>query len=204
MMDRLVADFEEWRFSYQQEIMSRFNNILTNALHEMNFIIEKIVHYSANLFAVTVEAFPQPDPLPLKSNFDYKIKDDPMFIEIDMVKFSSRFLPTAISRHIVARKMKEKISEKVMVNCGRLLSDFVTDLEEHYKHFQYDLDEKIQETGNNVKRILSNAAKRKNENASAIASHVAILRKQLQYLNELSLLPNSLAIPLHSVESGNH
>ena len=204
MMNHLTADFEKWRLPKQQEIMSRFNNILTHASREMNLIIEKIVQYSANLFNVTIEVFPQPDPPPVKPTFTYKIKDDPMFIEIDMLKFSSRFFPAAISRRIITRKMKAKIAEKVMVNCGRLLSDFVTDLEEQYRHFQYDLDEKSEETANNIKRILSDATKYKSESASAIASHVTILRQQLQHLNKLALHPNTIAVPLHSVDSINH
>lgn len=195
VMDQLITDFEEWRVSHQREIMSRFNNILNRAVRRMNVIIEKMVQYSGNLFDVSVEPLPElKAPLP-KLEFPYKIKDDPTFIEIDTRKLFSRLLPPAISRQIITRRMKEKVSEKVMVNCGRLLADYVTELGEQSRRLQYNIEEKTEAAVADIRHILSSAAERKEKDNSAVMARVTQLRQQVRFLDELLAHRSNIEAP---------
>jgi GTPase Era involved in 16S rRNA processing len=185
LMDEMITDFERQRLPYEQKIKEQFSNFISRNVDEINLFINKIITYSANLFEVKIEAFPPLEPPQINQNFTYKINDDPTFMEIDTLKLSSRVLPSPIVRRLVIGRIKKKIEEKVMINCGRLMSGVVTYLDEENRNFQHEYEKKTENIIADIRHILSFASKRKEKEMSAHAENSDLLRQELEYIDDL-------------------
>ena len=186
----LLSDFEKWRIPVQTEILENLRSIFDRAAEEVNQLAKKVTRHSAELFGITVKEFPLVELLPLKDEFSYRTKDDQLFIDIDTIKLSSRLLPRALARRKVIRHVKEKTAEKVNINSGRVLSDFVTVIEDNKRYLQDQFESTLKLAIGDINRILTDALRRRIENESTVAGQTSILRKRLLQLRELSAHPD--------------
>jgi GTPase Era involved in 16S rRNA processing len=181
----LISDFEEWRMPIQAEIVNRLRSISNRAAAEVNEVARKVTLHSAQLFGIAVAEFPLVEVIPLKDDFSYRTKDDPMFMEVDILKLSSRFLPKALTRRKIIRHVKDKIAEKVNLNSGRVLSDFVSLIEDNKRFLQGHFESALKLAIVDINRILEDALRRRRENEATVAEQISVLRQRLRQLGEL-------------------
>ncbi len=186
----LLSDFEKWRIPVQSEILESLRSIFDRAAEEVNQLAKEVTQHSAELFGITVKEFPLVELLPLKDEFSYRTKDDQLFIDIDTIKLSSRLLPRALARRKVIRHIREKIAEKVNINSGRVLSDFVTVIEDNKRHHQDYFESGLMLAIGDINRILTDALRRRIENESTVADQISALHKGLIQVGELEASPD--------------
>jgi len=181
----LISDFENWRIPLQAEVLECLRSIFDRSTDEVNKLVRQVTQHSAELFGVTVNEFPSVKLLPLKDEFSYRTKDDQLFIDIDTIKLSSRLFPRVLARRKVIRHLKKKIAEKVNINSGRVLSDFVTVIDENKRYLQAHFDEDLKLAIGDINRILGDALRRRVESEIPIAEQVSLLRERLRQVSEL-------------------
>jgi hypothetical protein len=81
--------------------------------------------------------------------------------------------------------MKERIAEKVNVNSGRVLFDFVSVLEDNKRHLQDNFESGLKLAIGDINRILADALRRRSENESTVAEQISVLRQRLRQVGEL-------------------
>ena len=180
----LLSDFEKWRIPVQTDTLESLRSIFDRAAEEVNRLAKAVTQHSAELFGIAVKEFPLVELLPLKDEFSYRTKDDQLFIDIDTIKFSSRLLPRALARRKVIRHIREKIAEKVNINSGRVLSDFVTVIEDNKRYLQDYFESGLKLAIGDINRILTDALRRKIESESTVAEQISILHKRLNQVGE--------------------
>ncbi len=186
----LLSDFEKWRIPVQTDTLESLRSIFDRAAEEVNRLAKAVTQHSAELFGIAVKEFPLVELLPLKDEFSYRTKDDQLFIDIDTIKFSSRLLPRALARRKVIRHIREKIAEKVNINSGRVLSDFVTVIEDNKRYLQDYFESGLKLAIGDINRILTDALRRKIESESTVAEQISILHKRLNQVGELEARPD--------------
>jgi GTPase Era involved in 16S rRNA processing len=181
----LISDFEKWRMPVQTEILESLRSIFGRAAEEVNELSRKINQHTAELFGISVKEFPSVELLPLKDEFSYRTKDDPLFIDVDTEKLSSWLLPRALARRKVIRHVMKKTAEKVNINSGRVLSDFVTVIENNKRYLQHHFESDLKLAIGDINRILDDALRRRIENESTVAEQVSVLGKRLLRVAEI-------------------
>jgi len=69
----------------------------------------------------------------------------------------------------------KKTAEKVNINSGRVLSDFVTVIENNKRYLQHHFESDLKLAIGDINRILDDALRRRIENESTVAEQVSVL-----------------------------
>jgi hypothetical protein len=81
--------------------------------------------------------------------------------------------------------VKDKIAEKVNLNSGRVLSDFVSLIEDNKRFLQGHFESALKLAIVDINRILEDALRRRRENEATVAEQISVLRQRLRQLGEL-------------------
>ena len=79
----------------------------------------------------------------------------------------------------------KKTAEKVNINSGRVLSDFVTVIENNKRYLQHHFESDLKLAIGDINRILDDALRRRIENESTVAEQVSVLGKRLLRVAEI-------------------
>jgi len=175
----LISDFDEWRQVKEKEISRQFEQILQRFAEKTNSFIERIITLSADLFEIGVEPFAAIEGFTAKSNFYYKIEDDPVMLGVDVKKVYP-LLPKGISHQLLTNAVLKKIYEKVSMNCGRVRYDFIERVEKSYAEFKRSLDQKIQTIISEIGAVLEKGIQRKKQSEQEVNEQLKKLRSALK------------------------
>ncbi|HTR80287.1 MAG TPA: dynamin family protein [Bacteroidota bacterium] len=187
LMTILIEDFEKWRPPLERELVGRLQTISQHTCAEINKAVEQLVQHSARLFDIALSTFPAAEVLPLNETLSYKVKDDPLFIEIDMLEISARFLPRGLVRRRILRHLKDKVAERIMLNCGRVLSGLVSLLDNNQRHIQDNLEQAVENVVGDIGRILTVAVQQKEKDETLAQTQLSFIRQYLQLLRALEM-----------------
>jgi GTPase Era involved in 16S rRNA processing len=185
IMQQMVADFDSWRPGNESRIVQKYRQIVGGYVQDINSFVQQFLEQSAQLFDIDVKPFAEIESFVWKKTFYYKVDDDPVFLDIDFPKLSLALLPASSSRKRILRKYRERISEKVMQNCGRLRYEYVYSIQEACRSFQANLDRMISEVVEAIHTTLQKAIQRRKENEAAVRDDIGRVRRRLTQLENI-------------------
>jgi len=185
LSELLISHFDNWREHNEPEIRKRYQSIISDFTNKTNEFINNLIQLSAELFEVNFRPFSDIEELQWKQTFYYQFGDAPLFLEIDILNFTSKLLPKSYLRKIYLKRIKNKIAENVMLHCGRLRYEYSYSLKESYRKFLFDMNDKINELIKEINIVLDKAVENKKQGEAHIQQTLNTLQKRLHLLSEI-------------------
>ena len=185
LAERLISDLEAWRRQHEEQMIRRYESIIDRYAQKTNEVIRQIVQLSANLFDTKIQPFSNFEPFKWQKRFYYRVEDESVFLELDLLKIVSPLLPKRLLRRVLLNRVGESIEPKVEQNCGGLRYEYSYSLEEAHRGFQYDLSEKLDTIISEIRVILQHALQRRASGEKAIEAKKEELAARLHKMDEL-------------------
>ena len=173
----LVEKFDTWRQQYDSQIQQRYERIVSVYVQKTNEFINHLIQLSGELFDVHTTPFSDIEQLQWKHTFYYQFGDAPLFLEVDILKVSAPLLPKTYLRKRYLKRIVDNIEENVMRHCGKLRYEYGYSIQESYRKFLFDMNEKTDEVLNEINRILATAMQRRQEVESYIEEELDRLKQ---------------------------
>ncbi|MDH7515336.1 MAG: dynamin family protein [Bacteroidota bacterium] len=177
--------FEEERREFEPILKRKYVEMVGWFATSLSERIERLKRETAELFDLPVE---QTVPIP-RPNWDisltYKTEDDPLFLEIDIRRIGSRFLPRRLALRSALRAVMDRMERSVERASGNLRSLAVTELETSVRSFLKELDTRVDEVANGLEEAIRSAAVRRTEAEETIAPRLEDLRRRIRELDAL-------------------
>jgi GTPase Era involved in 16S rRNA processing len=185
LLKQLMVDFANWRRDFEPRLISEYNSVLTECAAKLNGCIEKIYRLSSSLFDVSIHHELTVDPVRWKGKFYHKVEREPLFLEVDFLRLLAPILRKSFFRRRMLRRVMSSVDEIVSSHCGRLRYEYVYSIEEHYRLFQAELEERFDGLVKETQAILQKAASLKTQQELVVSAIVDLLRQQLSRLDSL-------------------
>jgi len=185
LAERLISDFEDWRRQHEEQMIRRYESVIDRHAQKTNEVIRHIVQLSANLFDTRIQPFSNIEPFKWQRRFYYRVEDESVFLEIDLLKLVSPLLPKRLLRRVLLNRVEESIKPKVEQSCGGLRYEYSYSLEEAHRGFQYELSDKLNSIISEIRVILQHALQRRASGEKAIEPKKEQLAARLHKMDEL-------------------
>lgn len=184
---KLSHNFEEWRIKFESILYQRYLEIVQTSTSDINNLIKKVTDISSGLFNISAPLMLEEITFETPSKFIYRTKDDPLFLEIDMLKILPYFLPRKLVIKMILSKMKKEVEEKIMINAGSISGFYRISISEAVLKFKYEMDEKIDQIIYYINSAIANALQNKRLNENSIISRLNEISKDIALLNTIKL-----------------
>jgi small GTP-binding protein len=182
---QLIADFDTWRASYEEEVRQRYQTLANTYIQKTNEHITRIAALSQSLFDIRLNTFDEAEPLRWQKRFYYKIDDDPVFLEIDISGLLLNILPATRRKKKILQRLTSAAQRKVQRTCGNLAYEYTYSIQESFRSFSADLQTKLQTVLNEISAILHKAKGQKMMTQEKSVSLVQHLEQHLHQLHQL-------------------
>ena len=187
---KLSFDFEEWRYKIESDLIRKYSYIVEKSIAKINDLIKKITEIAANLFDTSSPLLLDIFVFKSVSKFSYKTKDDPLFLEIDIYKLLSYFIPRNLLINLILKKMKNEINDKSGLNSGSIMGFYRTSIDEASLKFKYEMDGKVDQVIAYINSAVSAALKNKSLSEQLITTKMEKINDDLALLNSLKTNEN--------------
>lgn len=181
----LIRDFDAWRAANDKTIMDKYEAIIATFVEKTNEFIQRVLQLSADMFQMQLQPFERVRAMEWKNSFYYKVQDDPLFFDFDAMTFGAVLLPGKTAQRQVLRRVLADVPTAVSRHCGRLRYEYDYSIQESYRKFQADLNEKIDSIIRQIETTLHDAVTMKTTKESALAPHAKVLQERLGQLSGL-------------------
>ncbi|MCL5030972.1 MAG: dynamin family protein [Bacteroidetes bacterium] len=188
LASKLSSDFEVWRLKFESSLYDKYLDIIRASTSNINGIIKKLSDISSGLFDISSPLLLEEITFETPSKFIYRIKDEPLFLEIDLLKILPYLLPQSMLVKLVLSKMKKEVEEKTMVNSGSISGFYRMSISEAALKFKYEIDAKIDQIIFYINSVITSALKNKNQNEESIAPRLNEISSDLASINSLKLI----------------
>jgi len=181
-----TSDLTQWRKTYEPQLVGAYHAILLEGVDRTNRFIEKLSNLSSQVFEVSLQKGLEVEPLAWKGTFYYKLEEDPLFLQVDFLRIFSALLPSSFVRKRLLNRITRRTQERVNSHCGRLRYEYVSTLEEHSRIFSSELEERIDQLMESIRRVLRKATERSERDKSSTSGRLTAIRGQLDRLRTIS------------------
>ncbi len=153
----------EWHASQDDKLAREFQAVCGRFVSRMNAIVDELLRFSSRLFDLRFEAIQAESPWSAESRFYYKLRDDPVGLEILTTSITER-LPGLVSSKLqrlkailfrmahqrIYRKRKELMLEMIEKHGGRMRHDFAERIDRSKLAFRKDMLRCIETTAEGI------------------------------------------------------
>ncbi|MGD1007592.1 MAG: dynamin family protein [Ignavibacteriaceae bacterium] len=187
---KLTSDFEYWRLKFEARLYQNYLDIIKASALNINELIKKTADISAGLFNISSPLLLEEITFEKPSEFVYRTKDEPLFLEIDMLKIISYFYPRRFFIKLLLSRMEKEVEEKTMVNSGNVFSFYRVSILDTAFKFKYDMDEKTDQIIFYINSTISAALKNISISEQQLEPRLEKITKDLLLLNSIKLIEN--------------
>lgn len=146
-----------WRVQERQKVEARFETVAGRFFDRIEAIVDKTIDASTRVFGISVTKHKSGDYIVGDRRFYFQFREDPSIIpELERMKISA-LLPKNLLRGHLLGKSREKLSELLDRNCGRVRYDLEYGLKEGVREVAGQLRERVDLLADGLKSSLSQA-----------------------------------------------
>lgn len=187
--ETIIRDLDEWRKANEPLIVQRYERILATYTTRTNEFIKRVLQLSSDIFKVHVLPFEDIPTVSWKKSFYYNMENESTaFFRMDLARGLRVILPASAVRRQVLRQALQHATEKLSQHCSRLSYEYTYSIQESYRGFRFDLNEKMDTVIHNIKNTVEAVILLRAEQESAAANRVEQLQTRLAELRHLQTL----------------
>ncbi|HUI64460.1 MAG TPA: dynamin family protein [Bacteroidota bacterium] len=182
----LQSGFDGWRGKNDGIFSGRYETLIGTHVGKTNEFIRRTRQIAGNLFDVQLRPIDDVQPMMWRGTFTYRTQDDPLFLEIDTLKVTAALLPASVMHKRILKRCRARIADQVTRHCGRLRYEYAYSIQESWRRFQYDLDRKVDEVIEEIRKILKTAVDVRTSSEQRITPRLHALKERQGQMLELA------------------
>jgi len=176
--------FDAWRVLEDDRLAKTFEAACKRFIIKIDETVDSLLKFSAELFDVPVDIVKAEAIWSAKSGVYYKVKDQPVGIEI-VASSLTLMLPKFIGEKIILRKMKEYLHHVIDTQTARVGYDFEQRLDKSKLAFRWEMLQRIEATIKGIGAAVEKGMNQKNSGEKEVEERKKIVSSILQQLNEI-------------------
>jgi len=176
--------FGAWRVEEEKRLEARLKEISERFVFRMNQILERMSHFSSELFGTSDRRFSAHEALPPQVEYRYQTEDpaDMLSLTIDLAK---KALPKALAHKLFLKEAKTSAAAMVDRHCGKARYDFSERLEWLTRNYRRSVAESVGSAQSDAIRALEKALTERHEAAAEGKASEAAAAERVMALNEI-------------------
>lgn len=186
----ITSEFEQWRIDYESRLNQSYLEIVKVSSSNINGLIKKITDISIGLFNISSPLLMEALSFEKPSKFIYRVIDEPLFLEIDILKIFAYVLPRRLYLKMLLAKMKKEAKGKANVNSGKISSFYRVSILDSAFNFKYDVNDKIDQIIAYIDTTISEALIKRKLSKQELEPRIEKITQDLSLLNSTRLFEN--------------
>ena len=186
--NRLITEvrgaFDAWRAAENVIANQAFEHVCQRFWQRMHDLVEELLRYSAELFAVPFTAIAAESLWRTSSDFYYKFWEEPPTMQM-LGRTLVRLLPGALGHPMILRQARMRADELVDMQSGRLRHDFEERIKRSTQDFRREMHERIEVTVAGVEAAIEKGREDRNRSEGAVAPRCEALSRALAKIETL-------------------
>jgi len=183
--DELRRDFNRWRDRIEPEIVRRFRVISEKYVQHINDSMDGIQKLSAELLGTSPLPQPSIEQLRWPEQISFRIQEDGLFLEFDILPWFARVLPLSIRNRMLWNRLSGQLQERIDQYAGTLRYEYAYRLQELFRQFHAQLDQTIDTVIDQTRSILSRTRARRDRDTENSEPIIQQLRDRMTRLRDL-------------------
>jgi GTP-binding protein EngB required for normal cell division len=177
--------FNTWRALEDEKLAKAFEAICRRFSGKINDTVDALLKFSSDLFDIPFEAVKTEALWSDKSLFSYKLRDEPVGLEI-VTSSLTLVLPKFIGDRIILNKMKEYLIRVVDMQLGRQGSDFEERLNKSKLDFRWEMLQKIEAAMEGMSAAIEKGSKQRSKGEQEVEARKQALAQTVERLDIIS------------------
>jgi GTPase SAR1 family protein len=198
VLNQVEPAFSAWRIK-EDDLLAKANQAICDRFTaKMNQIIDELLEYSSQLFAVPFSSVKAESLWTGETNFSYKLKDEP--VGLDMLADSlAQVFPKYVSNRfqklksflfkkansVILSKRKRRMLELIEMQAGRLRHDFIARLSESKQRFQREMVRKMRSTVEGIGTAMEKGMRQRAQGEKELLLRQSALSAELPEMDAL-------------------
>ncbi|KZC18694.1 MULTISPECIES: dynamin family protein [Rhodanobacter] len=149
LIDEVRSAFETWRAEENMVANQAFDHVCQRFWQGMHDLVDELLRYSAELFAVPFTAIASGSLQPAPATFYYKFWEELPTMQL-VGRALMRLLPGVLGHPLILRHAHRRADELVDMQSGRLRHDFEERIKRSMQNFRRDMHERIEATATGI------------------------------------------------------
>lgn len=145
LIEEIRKAFDSWRADENVAANQIFERVCQRSWHGMHDLVDELLRYSAELFAVPFTAVASESLWRASSGFYYKFWEEPPTLQL-LGRSLVRLLPGSLGHPLILRHARQRADELVDMQSGRLRHDFDERIKRSMRDFRHEMHERIDVT----------------------------------------------------------
>jgi tRNA U34 5-carboxymethylaminomethyl modifying GTPase MnmE/TrmE len=198
VQNQVEPAFNAWRMK-EDDALARANQAICDRFAaKMNQIIDDLLEFSSQLFAVPFSSVKAESLWTGESNFSYKLKEEP--VGLDMLTDSlTQVFPKYLSNRfhkikaflfrkansVILGKRKRRMLELIEMQAGRMRYDFIARLSDSKQKFHREMVRKMRSTLEGIGTAMEKGMKQRAQGEKELLQRQSALSRELPEMDEL-------------------
>lgn len=179
--NKIEQSFEELKLNLEKKIVDRFHNILIEYSQGSNRFLNELVKNFSNTSIFEFKDLVDVFNLKILTFFYFQF--DRSYNQFCLSNIFIRNYSPKFFRSKILKQLKENIKRNIDMNTGRVNYDINYKIQESFRKFSFELNEKIEITLNMLTKIISDIIKRKENAEDSVAKQVKYLSNKIEILS---------------------
>lgn len=179
--NKIEQSFEELKLNLEKKIVDRFHNILIEYSQGSNRFLNELVKNFSNTSIFEFKDLVDVFDLKILTVFYFQF--DRSYNQFCLSNIFIRNYSPKFFRSKILKQLKENIKRNIDMNTGRVNYDINYKIQESFRKFSFELNEKIEITLNMLTKIISDIIKRKENAEDSVAKQVKYLSNKIEILS---------------------
>ncbi|OOG28840.1 hypothetical protein B1C78_00455 [Thioalkalivibrio denitrificans] len=184
LLEAVQREFDAWRRDEDKEVSEVFAALCRRFWNEAQALADELVRYSADLFSLPFQATHTESLWQTRSGFQYKFWQEPPSLVLIGAAIA-RWLPRVIGHPLILRKARQRASELVEMQSGRLRHDFEERIKASAAEFRRDMLERLDATIAGIEAAVAKGVAVRNSGAEVAAHRLVLLQETLADIERL-------------------
>ena len=197
VVNQVEPAFTAWRIKEDDSLAKAYQAICDRFAHKMNRIIDALLEFSSQLFAVPFSSVEAESVWTGESSFSYKLREEPVGLDLLAASLTQVF-PQYVSNRfqklkaylfrkansMIIRKRRQHMLEAIEMQAGRMRHDFIERLKGSKQKFHREMVSKMHSTLEGISTALEKGMKQRAQGEEELLQRQAVLAEELSGMDE--------------------
>lgn len=197
VVNQVEPAFTAWRLKEDDEMAKAYQTVCDRFSLKMNRIIDALLEFSSQLFAVPFTSVEAASMWTGESGFSYKLREEPVGLDLLTASLTQVF-PQYVSNRfqklkaylfrkansVIIRKRRQHMLEAIEMQAGRMRHDFIERLNASKQKFHREMVLKMRSTLEGISTALEKGMRQRARGEAALLERQSVLSEELSGMDE--------------------
>ncbi|OQP60185.1 hypothetical protein A3860_34465 [Niastella vici] len=182
----ILNEFDEIKRSMEQASREQFKSLLTQYSNRSQSFLNELAHHLTALMGISFDMIADKFDLDIYTSFYLTLSSDHVNGTYNK-SLLYKLLPASIRKKQLLKGLQKHYNEVVIRNTSAIIYDLQYKIQESFRKFNYDLNNRFSELLQTIESIIEDAIRLKNQTERSLDAEIGRLRNNLVELEAIKL-----------------